>query len=262
MQREIDTKNLQFYTNKAIGIASFIGGPVAAGYLIRENFKAINQTQKGNTILIISIITTIALFALIFSIPEHIIEKVPNIIIPAAYTAGIVLWVEHTFGTIFKQHEENKYAFYSVWRAVGIGAVSLLLLIIGIFGFMYLSTDMEAENLYFERVEKFYENEDTSLDFYVHAQTKNDFSLILELTKEVIPKWKENIEIIKNADTIANLPEEITDYNEKLLRYSKLRLETFELMKKALSENTDKYNSQLSYLHAEIDKQLEVINEY
>lgn len=260
MKREINTENLQFYKKQAIGIATFIGGPIAAGYLIRENYKALNQTEKGNNILIISILATIAMFVLIFSIPEKIMEKVPNVILPAAYTAAIVFWVEQTFGTILKQHEENNYSFYSVWRAVGIGVVSFLILGLGIFGYAYASTDVEAENLYFKTTEKFYENEEASLTFYQFLQTKNDFDLLVELNKNVIPKWKENLEIVKSADTITNLPEEIRAYNKKLLRYTELRIEAFELFKKAISENTDAYNSQLEYLHKTIDKQLESIN--
>ena len=125
-QKEINTKDIIFYSQKAIGIATFIGGPLAAGYLIRENYKVLDQTEKGNNALIISIIATIALFVLIFSIPENIIEKVPKVIIPAIYTGAIVFWVEQTFGAIFKQHEEHKYNFFSRWRAAGIGFISLL----------------------------------------------------------------------------------------------------------------------------------------
>lgn len=261
MQTEVTTEQSQFHTKQAIGIATFIGGPIAAGYLIRENYSALNNTEKGNNVLIISILVTIAIFVLIFSIPETIIEKVPNVIIPAAYTAAIVFWVEHTFGAIFKQYQENNYSFYSIWRAVGIGVVSLLVMGLGIFGYIYTTTDVEAENLYIDTMEKFYKNEKESLQFYQLMQTESDFGLILELNKNTIPKWKENIEIVKRADTISNLPEEIIQYNKKMLRYSELRLETFELLKKAISENTDTYNSQLDYLHKAIDKQLEAINE-
>lgn len=259
-QKEINTKDITFYSQKAIGIATFIGGPIAAGYLIRENYKALDETEKGNNILIISIIATIALFALIFSIPEHIIDKIPKVIIPAIYTSTIVFWVEQTFGATFKQHEENKYTFFSRWRAAGIGAVSLLILGIGIFGYIYVSTDAEAENLYYAKMEKFGKNEEESLAFYSLLSTESNFSLILELNDNVIPKWKENIEIIKETSVIENLPNELVAQNEKLLRYCELRLEAFETFKKALSEDGNTYDTELSFLHAQIDEQLKLLN--
>ncbi|QHI38576.1 hypothetical protein IMCC3317_39700 [Kordia antarctica] len=260
MQKEINTKDITFYSHKAIGIATFIGGPIAAGYLIRENYKALDETQKGNNALIISIVATIALFALIFSIPEHIIEKVPKMIIPTIYTGFTVFWVERNFGDIFKQHEEHKYNFFSRWRAAGIGILSLIVLGIGLFGAIYLSTDFEAENLYDTKIEQFVKNEEESLVFYDHIETGNRFSLIAELNEKVIPKWEENIEIIKQTDTIKNLPREFIEQNKKLMRYCELRLEVFELFKKTINEDTDKYTAQISFLHAQIDEQLKLLN--
>ncbi|WP_298512498.1 hypothetical protein [uncultured Kordia sp.] len=261
MQKEINTENSTLYTKRAIGIATFIGGPIAAGYLIRENYNELQEESKGNNILIISIVATIALFVLIFSIPESFINKIPNVVIPAIYTALITFWVEHTFGSIFKQHEENKYSFYSVWRAVGIGVVSLLIMLVGIFGYVYFSTDVEAENLYADKIRQFSKNEHESLKFFNHIDSESDFGLILELNKKVIPIWKENIEIIQQANTIKNLPSVLMEQNKKLLRYCELRIESFELLKKALSENTSKYDSQLEFVNAQIEKQLELINE-
>ncbi|WP_298425060.1 hypothetical protein [uncultured Kordia sp.] len=260
MQQEINTKNLTFYSQKAIGIATFIGGPLAAGYLIRENYKALNESEKGNKALIISIIITIALFALIFSIPEHIIEKIPKMIIPAIYTGATVYWVEQTFGAIFKQHEENAYAFFSRWKAAGIGILSLLVIGGGLFAYIYSSTDFETENLYNTQLQQFTKNENESLVFYDHLDNGNSFGLILELDNEVIPKWKENLQIVKNMDTLKGLDSAILQQNKILLRYSELRLDIFDLLKKALKEDTDKYDAQLSFLHSEIDKELAKLN--
>ena len=228
---------------------------------LEKTLKPSKKTEKGNNILITSIIATVAIFVLTFSLPENIIEKIPNIVIPVVYTSAIIFWVEHTFGAIFKQHEESNYSFHSIWHAVGVGVVSLLLMGIGIFGYIYTSSDFETEQLYTDKMQQFMKNEQESLTFYNHKETESDFGLILGLNKKVIPKWKENIEIIKQANAIKNLPSELIEQNKKLLSYCELRIETFELLKKALSESTDKYNTELSILHAKIEKQLEAINQ-
>ncbi|MFT7158343.1 MAG: hypothetical protein ACI8Q1_003374 [Parvicella sp.] len=88
-EQENNTKDLRFYSQTAIGMATFIGGPIAAGYLIRENYLSLDQPDKGKKSLIIGIISTVLLFTGIFIIPESIMDKVPNQILPAVYT-GII----------------------------------------------------------------------------------------------------------------------------------------------------------------------------
>jgi uncharacterized membrane protein AbrB (regulator of aidB expression) len=84
----------KFYSQKAISIATFFGGPLAAGYLIKKNYQAMNQPDLANKATIIGIISTIILFAGIFSIPEHIIDKIPNALFPLIYTLIISLILE------------------------------------------------------------------------------------------------------------------------------------------------------------------------
>jgi len=60
-EQENLTKNLKFYSQKAIGIATFIGGPLAAGYLIRENYLSLEKPNEAKKSLIIGIISTILL---------------------------------------------------------------------------------------------------------------------------------------------------------------------------------------------------------
>ena len=47
-EKENDTKDLKFYSQKAIGIATFIGGSLAAGYLVRENYLSLNKHPALN----------------------------------------------------------------------------------------------------------------------------------------------------------------------------------------------------------------------
>ena len=93
-----DTKDIKFYSQTAIGIATYLGGPLAAGYLIRENYKSLDDLENGNKAFIIGILSTILLFTGIFSIPETILEKVPNVALPAVYTLIIYFIVEKIHG--------------------------------------------------------------------------------------------------------------------------------------------------------------------
>lgn len=139
-----DTKNLKLYSQKAIGLATFIGGPIAAGYLIRENYLSLDKPDEGKNALLISIVATVLLFTGIFMIPESIMDKVPNQIIPMIYTGIIYLIVEKIQGELLNKHKENEYAFYSRWNAAGIGLISLVILLSGIFGYLYFSLDADS----------------------------------------------------------------------------------------------------------------------
>ena len=138
---KINTKDLKFYSQKAIVIATFIGTPLAAGYLIRENYLSLNKPAEGKNSFIIGLISTVLLFVVIFMIPESIMDKVPNSILPAIYTGIVYLTVQKLQGKILNQHKENGSEFYSGWKSAGIGFLSSIILIIGAFGFFLLFSE-------------------------------------------------------------------------------------------------------------------------
>jgi hypothetical protein len=135
-----DTKKL--YSQKAIGIATFFGGPLAAGYLVKKNYQSLGLESHGKKAFIIGIVSTLLLFAGVFSIPEHILDKIPNALIPAIYTGIIYLIVERLQGQDLKEPLENGRAFQSAWKAVGVGAISMLILLIFIATTAFIAADL------------------------------------------------------------------------------------------------------------------------
>ena len=254
------TKNLKLYSKTAIGIATFIGGPLASGYLIRENFINLNENNKGNNALIIGAISTLVIFIGIFLIPEKIVDKIPNQIIPLIYTGLVYIILEKYQGKILNLHKELNNKFYSIWKAVFIGVLSLIIILVGIFSYIYLEADDDIYTRYDSDIQVFSRNEQESLVFYGLLDSNTNYSLIKELENITIPKWEENIKIIKEINTLDNLPDELLNQNKLLLKYSELRLETFKLFKKSIKEDTDEYDTQLNRLHNEIEIQLEKLN--
>lgn len=132
-----ETKKL--FTQNAIAVATYIGGPMAAGYLVKRNFDAQQQEKKGLNALFIGIIFTLLLLVLFFSLPEYIFDSMPRAVIPLIYTAIIYFIVEKTQGKWLREHKETGGEFYSTWKAAGIGAIFLVILSAFIFGVAYLS---------------------------------------------------------------------------------------------------------------------------
>ena len=78
---EVPTEKI--YSEKAIRVGTFLGGPIVAGYFIAENFKVFGDFDKVKRTWIITILASILIFGLIFMIPEDV--NIPNVIFPIIY---------------------------------------------------------------------------------------------------------------------------------------------------------------------------------
>ncbi|WP_282042686.1 hypothetical protein [Winogradskyella flava] len=257
---ENTTENIKLYSSKAIGGATFLGGPLAAGYMISENFKALDKPDNGRKSLIMGIATTIVLFGGMAMLPERIIDKIPRQLIPLIYTGIIWGIVEWTQGDVLKAHKENGNSFFSGWKAAAIGLISLIIIGIGIFGYVYIESNNPAYKIYDTKIAEFSKNESESLTFYDNINFKSNSTLLSELDNKVIPKWERNIQLINELENIDGLPSDLLDQNKTLLTYSELRLEAFLLIKKAISEDTGKYDTQLNMLNIKIENELNKLN--
>lgn len=157
-----NTKDLKLYSQVAINLATFLGGPLAAGYLIRANYLSFNEPHKGRQALLIGIAATVVLFTTLFMIPEAIVDKIPIVVIPATYTVIIYFIVERIQGDRLNQHQEAEGEFYSRWKAAGVGLLSLIILLIGIFGYSYFAINAEYSE-YDSKIAQLSKNETETL---------------------------------------------------------------------------------------------------
>jgi hypothetical protein len=253
-----ETKKL--FSQRAIAIATYFGGPAAAGFLIKRNYEAHNQEDNGKKAFVIGIISTLLLFAGIFSIPENIIDKIPNVVIPAIYTGIIYLIVEKIQGQWLNEHKVSGGEFHSGWKATGIGAIFMVILLAMIAGTAFIAGDLSQPDFdavtYDNEVAKFAENENTSLAVFDVINSSEPQYLIKEFSKGIV-LWQENREIINGLNSIENLPTELLEQNKKLLNYCDLRIQHNEIIVKAITEDTDKYVSEIDRIGMEINKILE-----
>jgi hypothetical protein len=138
----IEIPDFKLYKDRSIYMATFLGGPLVAGYLAAENFKQLGQHEKVRTAWIISIITTIVVMGLVFIIPAS--SKVfPNYILPLFYAILTQYLIKRFQGAEIKEHIENGGQVYSNWRALLISiigaliTVSIILLILLITAMFY-----------------------------------------------------------------------------------------------------------------------------
>ena len=252
----------RFYSQRAITIATYFGGPLAAGFLVKKNYETLEQPDNARKSLIIGIVSTILIFAGIFSIPEEIIDKIPNALIPLIYTGIIYLIVERVQGESLKNHKESGGEFYSGWKAAGVGAIAMLILAAGIALTAFIAGDLSNTQpdfdaaTYDKEVAKFVDNENKSIAVFNVIETQTPDYLIKEFSKGIV-MWKVNKEIVQGLNSIENLPKTLKDQNTLLLKYCDLRIQHNEIIMKAISEDTDKYVSEIERIGFEINKILE-----
>lgn len=262
MNQEINPKEIvELYSQRAISIATYFGGPLAAGILARQNFINLGKEQLGKNALIIGIISTILLFVGIFSVPDYIIDKIPNPLIPLVYTGIIYLIIEKYQGSELKEHKEKNRPFYSAWKATGIGAICMLFLLGSIFGYAFLSPDDFDTKTYDNGIAEFNKNEEKALQLFSIIESSSPDQAISHIDTVGLPAWKQNLVILDNLDKIEGLYDQFKKQNETLRQYSKLRIETFILIKKALSENTNSYDEQIEKLNEQIENVLKQLQE-
>jgi len=80
-----NTPTSKIYKEKAVLVATFLGGPIVSGYLFSENFKALGLESKVKKTWLITIIVTIIIFFVAIFIADNV--KIPNQLLPITYSA-------------------------------------------------------------------------------------------------------------------------------------------------------------------------------
>jgi uncharacterized membrane protein YhaH (DUF805 family) len=122
--------NNKFFSYRSIGLATYLGGPLAGGILISLNFKRLEEIQKGIWTVIISLLATIVLVIALIQIPEHIIDKIPSFLIPAVYTPIVVYLAKLLQDEKIRDAIKDKGRKEHWWKSLTIGLVGSVLTVI------------------------------------------------------------------------------------------------------------------------------------
>lgn len=251
----------KLYSQKAIAISTFFGGPLAAGVLIRRNALNLGHEKQGLYALIIGIVSSILLFFGIFQFSEATIEKIPNALLPAIYTAVIYFIVAKLQGKELNAHSAKNGLFYSNWKAGGIGAVCMAIILTVALSGIYLSEEKWDIDQYNAYVVQYGDNEQAAGLLFDKIDTLSDEEILQFIEIVGIPKWNENIKLIQEMDAIPNIPAEQLEYNKQLLEYSQLGIAMFELMAKSIVEETEDYDDELKKIEQRMFALMEFIKE-
>jgi hypothetical protein len=243
----------RLYSQAAIAIATYLGGPIAAGALMRRNFINLGQEQWGKHAFFFGFVATVLVFLAIFLLPDAVIDKIPDALIPAIYTGIVFLFVERIQGPKLKEHKESNGPFFSKWRAAGIGSLYMLGLLAIVFAFVFWGPDDFDTKRYDQGISEFIQNEEDAMEvFYLIEMGYEDLAMKL-IPERGIPLWKENIQIVDDLSNIDGLYPDLKKQLEKLRQYSLLRIKSLELILQGMVEETDAYEFEIDNVFMEIN---------
>jgi len=219
-----------------------------------------NDPKSGNNALILGVISTIVLFGLGYFLPDSIMDKIPQAILPIIYIAIIQLIIDKTQGHVLKKHKENENSFFSAWRAAGIGILSLIAICAVMLIPIFLSSDYQFEQRYNKDLSRFTDNEVRAMEIYDKFDTDSRESLISQINSRVIPAWKDNIAIAKALNELESVPASAKAQVALLLDYANLRLKASKLMKRSIQEDSNLYDLRLNNYHDQLDDMVNEIN--
>jgi len=119
-----DKPTNKLYTENAIRVATFLGGPLVAGYLIADNYKQLGQSKHIQTTWLITILATVVIFIIAWFLPVSF----PPYILPIAYTVGTYYLVQNLQGKKIKAHVTAGGEIWSMGRAILIGLAGLIII--------------------------------------------------------------------------------------------------------------------------------------
>ncbi|GAA4442161.1 hypothetical protein GCM10023188_41550 [Pontibacter saemangeumensis] len=116
----------KLYTEQAIAIATFLGGPLGGSYLLSLNYMLLGDEEAGQRTIKWGLTGTVLLLLVFFLLPEAIGEAVPNMVYNLAFTGLFYYMAKRLQGAYLAEHRQLHGRFMTRWRAVGVGLVSMV----------------------------------------------------------------------------------------------------------------------------------------
>ena len=108
---------LPLYRLGAVGLATFIGTPLAGAWLLAHNLQLLGRADRVAMVWAISVVLLLITLALAFVLPE----EVPAMPFTIAQLVAMMMLAKHLMEVDIRQHTEAGGAFISNWRAAGVG---------------------------------------------------------------------------------------------------------------------------------------------
>lgn len=125
-QVQLPSPEVPLFSVPSIALASFLGGPLAAGWLISVNYRRLNEPRSARNALIQGALATAALLGLMVGLPAAWVAYIPGFTLPLLYTGLIWVLAERLQGRVLNAHFAHGGQRHSLWRAVLVSLMAAL----------------------------------------------------------------------------------------------------------------------------------------
>jgi rhomboid protease GluP len=112
---------------------------------------------------------------------------------------------------------------------------------------------------YDAKMQEFVSMEAKALEIYNIPKDTPKEKILIAIRDTGIINWNKSIKMLTELDKL-NLPDDIHQRNKKLLEYCNIRLKSYELIYKAIDQDTDQYQEQIENYTKEIEKVVSDLN--
>lgn len=212
------------YSLRSIGWGTFLGGPLATGLMMRRNFINLGQAEKGRWSLVISSLVTVVLFGGLCLIPDEVMSKVPNSLLPGIYTALALYIATHYQGPFIRGESPR---FYSGWKTFGVGllgmCVSLAVALTFLMPAIYRQQKVIEKGFGVIEVQ-----EERALKLYEVLDSGRSDEVVKFIDENGLPAWKACLEELDRMDGALD-----EKSSARFRQYLEYRIRAFELYREA-----------------------------
>ena len=162
-QASVDPK-LTLHPIRGVVWATFWGTPIAASIVMAINYwRTGNRSNAGLTLLTGSL-ATFAYFAILFMLPEDLLENLPNAVFYVPQLIMVYAIASRLQSQLIESHKVNGGRVASAWPSVGIGLVCLPFVLVPVLGIALLLETSFDSVVKFGDDEVFYSGDATEED--------------------------------------------------------------------------------------------------
>jgi len=223
------------------------GGASGAIFGMYGLFLALLTTNVIDKSLRQPMLVSIGIFIVINLFNGFAVTGIDN----AAHVGGLVsgIIIGYLFVPALRKPESASLKF---------GSIAVATLFVASTLFTIFSTTTNDLGKYDANIKKFTAIETKALEVY-DTNAKVTKAEMLENLEKGIQYWKQNSELIKETDQL-DLPERLHKQTKQLVKYCALRLESYTLLHKNISEGTQAYNYRLTEINGEIESLIKEIS--
>jgi hypothetical protein len=144
MEQDILTQQStqKVYNTNSFTIATILGGPLAAAYMASRNFNSFGEPNKGRYAWMIAIFLLVA--AMVTTLLPGF-ERIPNFIYLLTFLFIVQMLIHRFQAKQIRHHIQEGGQLYPVSRAIVVGLIFMVGLVVIILGLAYLLDNIGVE---------------------------------------------------------------------------------------------------------------------